>query len=222
MEGAATSIFLQNESLFAKLQEDKIVYQYNNYLGPFIMQNKMKLGAASLTLAVLMSGCAPMASTTPQASATGDYNTGGSYAAAGTTGAYDPNAAAPAANNYYDYSSGSSSTGAAAPSYSSGYDNYYAGSTGSSSGSSYTYDSGSTGGSNGSASGSYAVQVLASPNRGTAESMLSQMRSAGFTAVIDNVGGYYKVRIPYGSASEAKASLGRVRSTVPDAFYTTR
>ena len=52
--------------------------------------------------------------------------------------------------------------------------------------------------------------------------MLSQMRSAGFTAVIDNVGGYYKVRIPYGSASEAKASLGRVRGTVPDAFYTTR
>ena len=185
------------------------------------MANKLKVGAAVLTLAVLMSGCAPMASTTPQASATGDYNTGGSYAA-GTTGAYDPNAAAPAANNYYDYSSGSSSTGAAAPSYSSGYDNYYAGSTGSSSGSSYTYDSGSTGGSNGSASGSYAVQVLASPNRGTAESMLSQMRSAGFTAVIDNVGGYYKVRIPYGSASEAKASLGRVRGTVPDAFYTTR
>ena len=221
MEGAATSIFLQNESLFAKLQEDKIVYQYNNYLGPFIMQNKMKLGAASLTLAVLMSGCAPMASTTPQASATGDYNTGGSYAATGTTGAYDPNAAAPAANNYYDYSSGSSSTGAAAPS-SSGYDNYYANSTGGSSGGSYDYNSGSTGGSNGSASGSYAVQVLASPNRGTAESMLNQMRSAGFTAVIDNVGGYYKVRIPYGSASEAKASLGRVRGTVPDAFYTTR
>lgn len=197
-----------------------MVYQYNNYLGPFIMQNKMKLGAASLTLAVFMSGCAPMASTTPPASAAGDHNnydtSSSYYDATSTTGAYDSNTATSAANNYYDYSSGSSSTGATTPSYSSGYDNYYAGSN------YYTYDSGSTGGSNGSASGSYAVQVLASPKRGTAESMLNQMRSAGFTAVIDNVGGYYKVRIPYGSASEAKASLGRIRSIVPDAFYTTR
>ncbi|QTR49026.1 SPOR domain-containing protein [Candidatus Thiothrix anitrata] len=183
------------------------------------MQNKMKLGAASITLAVLMSGCAPMASTTPQASATGDYNTGGSYNTSynttGTAGTYDT-----AALPNYDYSSGSAPTGTTAPSYSSGYDNYYAGSTGSSGGS--YYDSGSSGGSTGSATGSHAVQVLASPNIGTAESMLNQMRSAGFTAVIDNVGGYYKVRVPYGSASEAKASLGRIRSIAPDAWYTPR
>jgi hypothetical protein len=187
------------------------------------MQSKTKLGAASLTLAIFISGCAPMPGTTPQASATGGYNADTAYNA-GSASSYDYAAApAPAANtntagNYYDYGSG-------AP-----YDSYYSGSsssTGTSSAGSNYYDysasgSSSGGGSNGSATGSYAVQVIASPNRGTAEAMLSQMQSSGFTAVIDQVGGYYKVRIPYSSASEAKASLGRVRATVPDAFYTTR
>lgn len=186
------------------------------------MQNKWKLGVATLTLAMMMAGCAPMASTTaPTTGSTGagyDYNsTGGSYDYSGgatsggtTSGGYDAySAGGPygSTGGTYDYSTGSS---------------YGSGSTGGSGGSSY-YGGGSTGGSgNGSASGSYAVQVLASPNRGTAESMLSQMQSAGFTAVIDHVGGYFKVRVPYGSSSEAKSNLGRIRSIAPDAFYTTR
>jgi Sporulation related domain. len=68
----------------------------------------------------------------------------------------------------------------------------------------------------------YAVQVVASPNSGTAEAMRSQMQSMGFNAVVDQVGGYYKVRVPFSSESEAKANLGRIRSSVPDAFYTVR
>jgi hypothetical protein len=198
------------------------------------MQSKAKLGAASLTLAVFMSGCAPMPGATPQASATGDYgNTSTAYNAGGSTGYdYGTGTTTPAAStgsSYYDYGNGSTTGGSTSG---SGYDSYYGGSsttgTSGTSGSYYDYSGsgsssyGSGGGSNGSATGSYAVQVVASPNRNTAEAMRSQMQSAGFTAVIDQVGGYYKVRIPYSSASEAKASLGRIRSTVPDAFYTTR
>lgn len=182
------------------------------------MQNKRKLGVATLTLAMTITGCAPMANTTaPTTGSTGasyDYNstyngTGGSYDYSGgaTSGGYDTYSAGGSygstGGNYYDYSTGSS---------------YGSGSTGGSGGSSY-YSGGS---SSGSASGSHAVQVLASPNRGTAEAMLSQMQSAGFVAVIDHVGGYFKVRVPYGTASEAKSNLGRIRSIAPDAFYTTR
>ncbi len=206
------------------------------------MQNKIKLGAASLTLAAFMAGCTPMAGTQPQASsnipAAGGYNTSANtYTAAANTPNYntattnyDYNAGSNSGASYYDYGAGGSTTTTT----SSGYDNYYAGgNTSSSTGSSTYYDynapsSGSSydpyagGTSSGSVSGSHAVQVVASPNRSTAEAMLSQMQSMGFTATIDQVGGYYKVRVPYASESEAKSNLSRIRATVPDAFYTTR
>lgn len=66
---------------------------------------------------------------------------------------------------------------------------------------------------------SYAIQVLASSNRSNADAMVSQMQSMGLNAVIDQVGGYYKVLLPFSSENEAKANLNRIRSSVPDAFY---
>ncbi|HRJ52464.1 MAG TPA: SPOR domain-containing protein [Candidatus Thiothrix moscowensis] len=191
------------------------------------MQNKIKLGVATLTLATFISGCAPMANTAdPQA---GTVPAGGSY---GTTTSYDANTS----GSYYDAGVATDGNNNAGGAYSSSYDSYYAGGSSSTGGSNtggsssyYDYSSsgsssygGGSGGSKGSASGSHAVQVVASPNRSTAEAMASQMRSMGYTAVIDQVGGYYKVRVPYTSASEAKASLNSIRSSVPDAFYTTR
>ncbi len=177
------------------------------------MNNQMKLSAIALTLATLMAGCTPVPGANTQAGAT----TGGDYApynnnSYGTTTAstdYGYGAAVPATTNtgttantsYYDYGAGTASTGSA----------YGSGTT-----------TASTGSYSNSAGGSYAVQVVASPNRGTADAMRSQMQSAGFNAVVDQVGGYYKVRIPFSSESEAKANLSRVRSSVPDAFYTVR
>ncbi|MBU0654608.1 MAG: SPOR domain-containing protein [Gammaproteobacteria bacterium] len=197
------------------------------------MKYKTKLGAASLTLAAFISGCAPMAGTTaPQTTssipAAGSYTapTGSAYNTGATT--YDYNTGSTASNagaSYYDYGTGGATT-TATTTPSSGYDNYYAtgSNTGTTSSTYYDYSAGSTGAasSNGSVSGSYAVQVVASPNRSTAESMLGQMQSMGFTATIDQVGGLYKVRVPYASESEAKANLSRIRSSVPDAFFTVR
>ena len=193
------------------------------------MKNSMKVGAAALTLAVLMSGCAPTPGTTPPAGATtgGNYNSYGSTVpTAGTDYGYNTGGTTPppantgAASNgsYYDYGAGSStgSTG--------GY-----GTTtppaGGSTGSYYDYNAPSAGGGTASNSvgGTYAVQVLASQSSGTAESMRGQMQSMGFNAVVDQVGGYYKVRVPFSSESEAKSNLGRIRSSgAPDAFYTVR
>jgi hypothetical protein len=176
------------------------------------MQKNIKLGAATLTLAALISGCAPAVGPNQQAGATGDaYGT----TAAPTAGTYGTTAGAgtPPAGGYDNYGS----TGAGTAS------NYYDYSAPGSSASGSTYSgSGYPGGSTGSASGSHAVQVIASPNRNTADAMQRQMQSQGFTAVVDQVGGYYKVRIPFASAEEAKSALGRVRSSVPDAFYTIR
>ncbi|WMP17124.1 SPOR domain-containing protein [Thiothrix lacustris] len=189
------------------------------------MKNRMKVGAASLTLVAFMSGCAPTpGTTTPQAGATtgGDYNSYGSNSY-GTTGAatgYNTGAAANtgAASNpsYYDYSSGSASTGGTT----SGYGSAPVSNSG---GSYYDYNAPSSGSASNSVGGSYAVQVLASQSSGTAESMRSQMQSMGFNAVVDQVGGFYKVRVPFSSESEAKSNLGRIRSSgASDAFYTLR
>lgn len=187
------------------------------------MENRMKMGAAVLTLAALVSGCAPVPGTTPQAGATGDYNSYGTTASNnygyGSTGT-NTNA------SYYDYGSGGNTAGGGTPSYdySSGNSNSYGTGGSTSSGSTYyDYTASAGGGSaSNSAGGSYAVQVVASPNRGTADAMASQMQSMGFNAVVDQVGGYYKVRVPFSSESEAKASLSRIRSSIPDAFYTVR
>jgi hypothetical protein len=185
-------------------------------LWAFNMQKNIKLGAATLTLAVLISGCAPGVGPNQQAGATGDaYGTttaptAGTYGTT-TTGAetstgYNDYSSAGTTGNSYDYSAPGSSTSGG------GYSGSY-------SGGGY---SGGGGGSTGSANGSYAVQVIASPNRNTADNMQRNMQSQGFTAVVDQVGGYYKVRIPFASAEEAKSALSRVRSSVPDAFYTVR
>ncbi len=196
------------------------------------MRNATKLGAASLTLAVFISGCAPMTGTTPQTGTTYNpgttYNSGANYNANTGAGGYDYSTGG---NTSYDYGNGSGSSYGNGNANSNTYDNYYAGNNSSSYGSSgnynYNYNGGDSGSScsgtvNGSVSGSYAVQVVASPNRGTAENMVGQMQSYGFTATLDQVGGYCKVRVPYNSESEAKSNLGRIRSYVPDAFYTTR
>lgn len=54
--------------------------------------------------------------------------------------------------------------------------------------------------------------------------MRSQMQSLGLNAVVDNVGGLYKVRIPFASRDQASANLSRVRSLSGEsgAFITTR
>ncbi|QLQ31310.1 MAG: SPOR domain-containing protein [Candidatus Thiothrix singaporensis] len=192
-------------------------------LGLKHMENRMKMGAAVLTLAALVSGCAPVPGTTPQAGATGDYN---SY---GTT-----------ASNNYGYGSTGTNTNASYYDYGSG---------GNTAGEGHPLMTILPGIATVMAlavplppvplimitphlqvvapppirqAASYAVQVVASPNRGTADAMASQMQSMGFNAVVDQVGGYYKVRVPFSSESEAKASLSRIRSSIPDAFYTVR
>lgn len=188
------------------------------------MQTHFKSGVISLTVAMaLMAGCAPVPSTDTQAGAVTDaYGT--TTVPAAYSGTYGTNSAAPASDSY-SYYNASPANG--------GYDTYANTTAGANTGSSTSYydysapgSSGSgssySAGSSGSASGSHAVQVVASPNRGTAESMQRQMQSQGFSAVIDQVGGYYKVRIPFTTESEAKATLSRVRSSVPDAFYTVR
>lgn len=189
------------------------------------MNNQIKMGAIALTLATLMAGCAPVPGANTQAGATtgGDYapynsntygttTTGGTDYGYGTTSAPAANTGTTSNTSYFDYGAGTASTGG--------------GTTGGSTGGYYDYTapggSSSGGGYSNSAGGSYAVQVVASSSRGTADAMRSQMQSAGFNAVVDQVGGYYKVRIPFKSESEAKANLSRVRSSVPDAFYTVR
>lgn len=83
---------------------------------------------------------------------------------------------------------------------------------------------GGTGSSVGSSGGSHAVQVLATGSSSKAQSMRSQMQSLGLNAVVDNVGGLYKVRIPFASRDQASANLSRVRSLSGEsgAFITTR
>lgn len=194
------------------------------------MNNRMKMGAATLVLAALASGCAPTPTNNAQAGATtGDYGSSsgtdygyGSSYNTGTTGGTTN-------TSYSDYGTGGTSTGSSyGTGGSSSYYDYSAPGSSTSSGSSYSsnYSSGSSYSSGGyasnSAGGSYAVQVVASSNRSTADAMVGQMSSMGFNAVIDQVGGLYKVRVPFGSESEAKSNLGRIRSSVPDAFFTVR
>lgn len=204
------------------------------------MQNKFKLGAATLALAAMVSGCAPVPTDNAQAGVTTGYNTNtyGSYGAtAGSTGAATDygygsyNTASntgtqPANNNsYFNYGTGGAAGGTTTGGYGSTGGGYtYDYTAPSSGGSSYAggYSSYSGGSATNSTSGRYAVQVVASSNRSTADAMVSQMRFMGFNAVVDNVGGLYKVRVPFSSESEAKSGLGRIRSSVPDAFYTVR
>ncbi|MCB1619344.1 MAG: SPOR domain-containing protein [Thiothrix sp.] len=108
----------------------------------------------------------------------------------------------------YDYSAPGGNTG--------GGSSYYTG------GSSYT--SGSGGYSGGSAGGSSAVQVFATVSQDKAQRLQQDLRSQGLNAVVDRVDGLFKVRVPFGSESEARSNLARVRSLSGEAgaFVTSR
>ncbi len=72
--------------------------------------------------------------------------------------------------------------------------------------------------------GGAAVQVFASGSSSKAEQIKNSMSGRGLPAVVDNVAGLYKVRVPFGSEGEARANLARVRSASgePGAFVTFR
>lgn len=141
----------------------------------------------------------------------------GGYDTAGTTGGYDYSG-----GNNDSYDSYSSNTGG--NSGSSGGDYYANGS--SSGGNDYYAGGGNSGGGSsiGSSSGRAAVQVFASGSSSKAQQVRSSMASRGLNAVVDSVDGLYKVRIPFGSESEARSNLMRVRSASGEsgAFVTFR
>lgn len=72
--------------------------------------------------------------------------------------------------------------------------------------------------------GGAAVQVFATGSAAKAERIRQDMQSQGLPAVVDQVGGLYKVRIPYGDEGAARANLIRVRQVSGEsgAFVTTR
>ena len=78
--------------------------------------------------------------------------------------------------------------------------------------------------SNASAGGSAAVQVFATVSRDKAERIRQDIASQGLPAIVDQVDGLYKVRVPYSTASQARANLIKVRSVsgTPGAFVTSR
>lgn len=195
------------------------------------MNSTMKMGTTGAILAMLISGCAPVPTASTVAGGTTTATTGTTtgpgtpvttsgntydYGYGSTTGTGGSTTAGSGGSSYYDYGNTSGT--------SSSYDSYYTNTSGSNTGSGYNgydYQPAPTT-TNNSVSGSYAVQVVASPNRNTADAMLSQIRGMGYNAVIDNVGGLFKVRVPFRTSGEARSALSAIRSSVPDAFYTTR
>lgn len=142
---------------------------------------------------------------------------GGSYDTAGTTEAYDYSGGN---NDSYDsYSANTNSNSG-----SSGGDYYANGSSDNSGGNDYYAGGGGSGTSIGSSSGRAAVQVFASGSSSKAQQVRSSMASRGLNAVVDSVDGLYKVRVPFGSESEARSNLMRVRSASGEsgAFVTFR
>lgn len=180
----------------------------------------------------------------------GGYGTGGGYDsyAGGNGGAYDQagqqqgggyDTASTTNGGGYDYSGGNNDSynsygtntagnGGGANPAGSGGDYYAGGNTGNTGGGSAGYGGGdyyAGGGSNlGNSSGRAAVQVFASGSSSKAEQVRSSMASRGLTAVVDSVDGLYKVRVPFGNESEARANLMRVRSASGEsgAFVTFR
>lgn len=133
----------------------------------------------------------------------------------------------PATTTTYDYAGGNNNS-AGSSSYYDSYTGYgtpkfknYSGNSNAASGSYQSYGGNSAGSSVG---GSYAVQILASGSSSKAESVKQQMKALGLSAVVDPVGGLYKVRIPFASKAEAQSSLMRIRSMSGEsgAFVTTR
>ncbi len=145
----------------------------------------------------------------------GSYDT---YAANTTAGGSTYNTYAASNNNY-----GADSNSYAANTSSS--NNYYAGAN-----TSYdTYTNSTTGNnyapaSTNSAGGSAAVQVFATVSRDKAERIRQDIASQGLPAIVDQVDGLYKVRVPYSTEGQARANLIKVRSVsgTPGAFVTSR
>ena len=151
------------------------------------------------------------------------------------SGPYDSYAANTTATNTYDYSGTNAGTnGGAANSYTS-YSNtapntantYAAANTNAGSSNNYYSGGGASTApvtSNASASGSAAVQVFATVSQAKAERIRQDIASQGVNAIVDQVDGLFKVRVPYATPGEARANLTRVRhvSGTPGAFVTTR
>ncbi len=89
---------------------------------------------------------------------------------------------------------------------------------------SYNNDNTGTGYNTNTAGGSAAIQVFATGSAAKAERIRQDMQQLGLPAVVDPVGGLYKVRIPYSDAGTARANLAHVRQTSGEAgaFVTTR
>ena len=136
----------------------------------------------------------------------GNTNNGGDAYSGGNNDSYDS----------YGSNTGGSSNG--------GGDYYANSSSGGNSGGGDYYAGGGGGGSIGSSSGRAAVQIFASGSSSKAQQVRSSMASRGLNAVVDSVDGLYKVRVPFGSESEARSNLMRVRSASGEsgAFVTFR
>ncbi len=140
-------------------------------------------------------------------------NTGGNPG-----GGYDYSASAGGGNDTYNsYGGGGGDTYA-----STGGNNYYSGGGSNSGGGNNNYAA--SGGSGGGGAGGAAVQIFASGSSSKAEQIRNSMASRGLNAVVDQVDGLYKVRVPFSSETEARANLIRVRSASGEsgAFVTFR
>ena len=151
----------------------------------------------------------------------------GGYDTAGTTngGGYDYSGGNNDSYDSYGSNTGGGNTGTGAG------NDYYAGGSaggGNTGGSGNDYyaggGNGGGGGSVGSSSGRAAVQIFASGSSSKAQQVRSSMASRGLNAVVDSVDGLYKVRVPFGTESEARSNLMRVRSASGEsgAFVTFR
>nr|CAA6799896.1 MAG: Unknown protein [uncultured Thiotrichaceae bacterium] len=179
----------------------------------------------------------PTANTT--AAVSNNNNAYSAYAATATNTAVDySQPPANANNNYTNYAAVNTNTTpntAAVTNYypdNSSYDNSSSSNSYDNSSNSNSYDTYANGNNNaatnysnaGAASGGSAVQVFATGSQAKAERISQDMRSQGLPAIVDRVGGLYKVRVPYSDEGTARANLIRVRQASGEAgaFVTTR
>lgn len=175
--------------------------------------------AATVTVTVPAATATPVA-TVPQVPAA--TNTGSSYDtyaasnthSSGTTYDYSGGGA----NSYTTYNNSTASANTYAANTNT--NNYYSGGNDSYTGGSNSYAAANSSG----AGGTAAVQIFATVSQAKAERIRQDVSSQGLQAIVDQVDGLYKVRIPYPTASQARANLTRVRhvSGTPGAFVTTR
>ena len=166
------------------------------------------------------------ANTTSNTAGNNSYNT---YAASSNNSynyATDSNGNNAANTSYTSYGTASASNSAAANTANTSSNNYYAGAN--TSYDTYTNNTASSNNyattSNASAGGSAAVQVFATVSRDKAERIRQDIASQGLPAIVDQVDGLYKVRVPYSTEGQARANLIKVRSVsgTPGAFVTSR